>query len=332
MFRQSFDDNLCLPQPRPALVGLLVTQLIAIGIGATGCRDMLTSKPSGPISKSVDSTMVVPALSGRLDARGHFKLATPQVGPEEIDSTQAVLLAAAWARQFAPLILTMLAQQHGGPMNAASLSPCGLAYYAESPYEPIDSSVTNLVWRRPFGAQWLVTLCGVDGPEVSLAVAALNTDLTLKNGRIVFPYMQGNSFFALGIPSSDGGLTLTPEGAAQFVFARFGVRVATLPELVLGSQPDAPQFARWHFRVASDLALKKSNGSRVRTSDIWIRLERGNGPVLFVPRDAQPISISPKLRQWSPEHGPARPPFVRPTIQRHAGIPLLFDPVTPIGN
>lgn len=295
---------------------------------------MLTSKPGRSVAKVVDSTTVIPALTERIDAQGHFRLLSPQLRPDEIDSTQAVLLAASWARDFAPLIITTLALQHGGPISAASLVPCGTAYYASSPYEPTDPTVTDLPHRRPFGAQWLVTLCGVDGPDISLAVAALNKDLTLNNGHIGFPHRQGNSFFALGIPISNGeNLTLSPEAAVQFVVGLLGTRVATVPELILRATPEAPQYARWHFQVASVVTLQRPDGSRVRTSDIWVALEpRSKQPVLSIPRNSQPTMLSPLIPQWPRANDPSSTRLIRLMILRRVGTPLLFDPVTPIRN
>jgi hypothetical protein len=150
--------------------------------------------------------MVAGPAAMALDSQGRFRLEPPVSSDVPIlTEQQARAIAAAWPKDFGSYILPFLEETRGGKINLSTLAPCGTPYYAEGAYEVPVAGVADR-FTRPYGGWWIIGLCGGGGtPEVSIAISATSTDVTVNENGIVLPPHSGNNFFAVGIPKHWSG-------------------------------------------------------------------------------------------------------------------------------
>lgn len=216
---------------------------------------------TAPVPPTVLRAALTSNAASSLNEQGQFRLAGPPVGARELSSTQAVQIAAAWARQFAPKIRRTLERERGGPIALERLTPCGRPLYAESAFEPLPADLPAGI-RRSYESNWLVGLCAGTELQVSLAIASGAADLAVVNGAIQPGAERGGEFFSLGVPSTwESPVGLAPERAAQLVSQATGRLITQAPKLVSASPRAAyPQGSTWEFELESSVAVRK--GSR----------------------------------------------------------------------
>ena len=176
--------------------------LATTGLIAACGGDAVNTEPLP--SPSAVASAVAGTAAASLDQSGRFARLQENAS-DELNAGQAIQLANAYAKQFLPLQHTFLEKERGGAkIDLKKISACGRPLYAASPFERLPESVPAPD-RRPYGSYWLVTLCAEGTPQVSLAISAQATDLTIANGRIQFPFYYGNEFFSQGIPVGHQG-------------------------------------------------------------------------------------------------------------------------------
>ena len=308
-------------------------------VAAAACSDRPTvTMPSGLPPQDRLASQLSPAVAKQLDAHGRFTIAAGSATSQfpEISQGQATLLAVTWAHQFGPRLINYLQGQHGGPINFPKLHSCGRTLYARSAFGPIPPELAA-PYRKPYGSWYLATLCDAgELPTVSVAVSAWSTDLTLANGRIVFPAQSGNDFFPMGIPvGSAGEFPASPETAASLA-AGNGRLVASVPELVMPVNTNGPpQGARWHVSLDGPANLRGVNLGAVSVSDVFVgalHVTR-QGLAQFVAQPTQPTSVDVLWRPL-PNAGETvtayhqRGNAVSAKIPRRVDTPISFDAVT----
>jgi hypothetical protein len=153
--------------------------------------------------------------------------------------------------------------------------------------------------RKAYGSWYLVTLCGAGGvAQVSLAVSALNTDIGIENGRIVFPRIHGNEFHWAPIAPDVGAAPLSPESAARAAFELSGRPVTAVPTLTVPPRPFAPQLAMWRIELDAPVDLTVAEGQHVATQILYARVGIArDAPVLYVAAAEQPAKVAVPIRQ-----------------------------------
>jgi hypothetical protein len=259
-----------------------------------GCdNDAVNTEPLP--SPSAVASAVVGKAAASLDQSGRFTQLQENAS-DELTAGQAVQLANAYAKQFLPLEHTYLEKQRGGAkIDLKSISACGRALYAASAFERLPE-IVPAPNRRPYGSYWLVTLCAKGSPQVSLAVSAQATDLTIVNGRIQFPFYYGGEFFSQGIPvGHQGEFPSTPEQAAVRASRLSRRHVTNVPDLIMPAMGQGvPQEARWH--VDLDSSTDVYIGSNKRSTDVLYTgsVIEGSGkttPVHYLAASEQPASV-----------------------------------------
>ncbi|MGH7657688.1 MAG: hypothetical protein ACREL6_05595, partial [Gemmatimonadales bacterium] len=300
----------------------------------TACADHTpgTTDASAPINLE---GVVTGAAAAAVGADGRFKLPAPPAGSEEeISGERAVELAAAWGRQFASFFERKVESTRGMPVDINNLKPCGRPLYASGNYEPLPATVP-LIFRRPFQSYWFVALCGRSGePEVSLAVSATSTDLTLVDGRIRFPPLNGNNFYVTGIPRhwNGGPLPYSPEAAALEAAGRTARQVTLVPELRM---PDLgktiPQGARWLVTIDAKVSMqgeKRAHLPPTRQFFVGVDPQRDQRPgvrEISVPSDSQPVTSTFQYGRFDSEY--RLQGSVTGTAVRKDGFPVSFEVV-----
>lgn len=267
---------------------LLATVIVA------GCNDGDVNTEPLPTPSAVASAVVGEAAMG-LNASGRFAVLQSNA-EDELNSGQAVTLANAYTKQFLPYENKFLEKQRGGSIDLKSLGSCGRPLYAASAFEKLPDDVP-LPQRRPFGAYWLVTMCARGVPQVSLAVSALATDVTIENGQIHYPFNHGGEFLTQGIPvGHQGEFPSTPEQAVVRA-ASFSNRHATnVPDLIMPwITQGVPQEARWH--VVLDAPADVRNGSKTQSTGVLysgsvLEMSGRATPTHFVADSEQPSTVS----------------------------------------
>lgn len=278
--------------------------------------------------------VVTGAAAAAVGADGRFKLPAPPAGPEqEISGARAVELADAWAGQFARFFEQSLESGRGAPVDIQNLTACGRPLYAKGNYEPLPPEVP-LIFRRPFQSYWFVALCGGSGqPEVSLAVSATSTDLWLVGGKVRFPRISGNNFFAVGIPEfwTGGPLPYSPEGAALEVAGRTGKQVVLVPELRMPDLGKAlPQGARWLVTLNADVLLQGERRVHLPpTRRLYVGVDgqdrRQGIRSMSVPSDSQPATTNFYYGIYGPDY--KRQGIANGTAIRKNEFPVRFEVV-----
>jgi hypothetical protein len=302
------------------------------------CGDQRVDDATGPVPPTVLRAVPTSQAASSLNNQGQFNLSGPAVGARELSSTQALQIAAAWAREFAPKIRRTLERERGGPIAFNRLRPCGRPLYAESAFEPLPSDLPAGI-RRAYESKWLVGLCAGNELQVSLAIAAGAADLRVVDGAIQPGAERGGEFFSLGIPSTwESPVGLTPERAAQLVGQATGRRIARAPRLIAASPRAAyPQGSTWEFELESPVLVRGASSRVNRQTDrihagFHTRVGRNRDirqDLLLVGATAQPAELSVTVRI----HGgnavrDAQPTMRTFTIPRRADAPVLLEQPT----
>lgn len=223
---------------------VLVTGLVACsGEPPTGTRPMPTPYAVRAVVTGLAADAIGPT--------GQIQLAPPAGEEHELTAAEAVNLASAWTRDYAPITRSWLERTHGATIDFKTLKSCGRPLYARSALSAPPETVPG-PYRRIHGPWWLVTFCNNAGsPSVSVAVSAWATELTIQAGVLRIPSISGTEFVAVGIPAGHvGEYPMPPEAAIGLVAAQAQRRIANVPELITPLPADGPpQHARWRLTL-----------------------------------------------------------------------------------
>lgn len=292
-----------------------------------------------PTRSAVESAIVGKAAAS-VDQSGRFTQLQENAS-DELNAGQAVRLANAYAKQFLPLEHAYLEKERGGAkIDLKRISACGRPLYAASAFERLPESVPAPN-RRPYGSYWLVTLCAGGTPQVSLAVSAQATDLTILNGRIQFPFYYGGEFFSQGIPVGyQGEFPSTPEQAAVRTSQLSGRHVKNVPDLIMPAMGQGvPQEARWHLDL--DAATDVDTGSNRRSTAVLytgsvIEPSGKTTPAHYVAALEQPATIQfdyatpPYPHEKGDDYDARRHAtgYIKVTATRRSSQPIKFEIVS----
>jgi hypothetical protein len=311
-----------------------------MGFGAvllTGCggRDELTAPPPPP---PAIQTSVTATAAAALGTNTQFAFPDAQMHPDELSGQQARAIAEAWARTHGPMIRQSLEEEHGAAIDFGALRACGRAFYAESPFEPLDPSVHPSV-QNHFGSKWLIGLCNrYERLAVSVAVAVSATRLRIEDGSLRVSNSPGSEIFAMGIPSDwDSPVGMSPERAVAHAAAS-GRLVTAVPRLIGASPSEAyAQGALWLVSLNGEARLRNvRSGRERRTATVYIGVgnrvgtaratsgAQANDP-LDVQPDVVPVSYSDPTAPSSASGPRNPPPTVTVTARRRSDIPIRFE-------
>lgn len=236
----------------------------AIGLTAVACADRI-DRPRLPAL----STDVTGAAAAALRANGQFALARAPSGV--VTDSQARALSTAFVREFGYFFVVGWEADHGGVIDYTRIHACGRSFYAHNPYAPLPSTASFYL-REKFGDYWLTTLCGEAGdPEVSVAVAAVDTQYHVDSGGFITGIAGNDSsrILAVGIAP---GLTFppSPESAVRQAADWTQRRVAEVPALILPPPPYMPQLARWRLALEAPARFTELvDGTEHDLSDVY---------------------------------------------------------------
>lgn len=234
----------------PQFAKVYAALLPSIALATIGCvGDIPSPSPTLSPSRADLEQVTTTAGLGSVATDGSFILAIDQ-GQDEINQSEAKALASAYAQQLLPYLQTYLEATRGAPIERKQLRACGRAFYAESPFETVPTSVPRGI-RQGHGPYWLVTLCAGVEPQVSVAVSALAQGVRIREGRLIFPKDGGGEFFAFGVPRGHGGeFPISPEMAALIAGEETGAKLTGPPRLVLPIHSEGiPQNAKWEIHL-----------------------------------------------------------------------------------
>jgi hypothetical protein len=296
---------------------------------AIACSDSRGVAAAGfaPVAQDALRAAITGPAATRLTTRGTLTLdPTPDIGVPQIDSAAAAALATAWAHQHAAY-LPLLARQHGAPITASTLHPCGRMYYVESAFQLLPAQ-PDPAMRRSFGPWWLVTLCGADSdPQVAMAVSSLATDLQVKRGKIAYPPGGGEYFHWMGVPVGMTAWPMDPEHAVVAGANATHRRVASVPHLIVATQ--LPQLARWRLTLDSSSLVQTRHGQTTAT-EVYVAADpRVGGSSTLVPSAHQPATVSffESSGEASTPHRGAMRPQQQAFLSVRPGIALSLDTV-----
>ena len=314
--------------PRLLQLGML---LVAPTLPA--CTDEGGSSPEP--SRSELEGMVAGAAAASLDTEGRFRLAPPESSSVPIlTDQQALAIAAAWPKDFGYHILPFLEETRGGRINISALTPCNSPYYADGAYEVPVAGVADR-FTRPYGAWWIISLCGRGGtPEVSLAISATSTDVSVDQNGIVLPAHSGNNFFAVGVPKHwNGPIGESAEAAVARAFGHTKKRIISVPQLIaLSPRQGYPQGAFWRIRLEGPVTLTESlSGRQVTTQEVFVGPRRFAGvgneqEEVSIPAAQQQDSLS--FQYWVVNEDPDSQRGTR-YVYRKAGMPTNLEATDP---
>jgi len=312
--------------------------VLATLIVATACRED-TGSLTTPIAPAVEgalASVLTADAATHLGVDGKLRLGGPAaLGVPQIDSALAGKLAKVWAFSSASMVLNRLEQQYGANIDVSALRSCGETVYARSTFALLPPTEDPVV-RRGYGPYWIVTLCGAAlDPEVSVAVSALATDLSVKNGRLTFPQgvPLGEYFHWLGIPIGQTSLPIPPETAALAGAQLAHRKIASVPELVI-TGIDLPGLARWHLALDSASAVGDSHakGGITAAEHLYVSLNLASGkPLTTTPSATQPDSVRVLVLTAHPAIGSrytGPPQFRSLYLHRLQSYPVALDTVT----
>src|SRR5437762_784438 len=232
------------------------------------CERRGSLAPPSPAELPRITSPVVGPPAAALQDNGELRLNTPTpLTPDrsEIGEARARELAQAFIATHGRGFQSSLEADHGGSIDLAALHLCGRVWYANAAFAPLPAVVPD-PWQRHYGPWWLLTFCGAgERPQVSLAVSAYATEMTIKSGRLVYPHVFAEEFEVLGIPATlAAGLPPSPERAVERAATVTGVRVAGVPELIAAPPGEFPQSARWRLRLERpvDITARDENQTR----------------------------------------------------------------------
>jgi hypothetical protein len=314
---------------------VLPIALLAIVVaGLSACGDSVG--PGEPQVPDVTAYTAGPARENLV--AGHFVLPTPKVGVvPEIDRQKAHELTLAWLADLAPFLAAALSEDRGAAIDLTRLAICRETFYAgssfvlDNPNTMADPFYAAAV--RPFGSQWVVSLCAPGSRlEVSLAVAALSTDLQVVNGHLSGPRVGGNWFVSLGVPVGLAVLPPRAEEAVLLAAIATGRRIVNVPELVArGPRQGIPQVSFWRLQLESPATVERQGGTGVvNTSELFVgRLEVRRSLALFIAAADQPSKDSVWYTIIDTVNVPPNPDVQQLlVVDRRADVPSNFEEVT----
>lgn len=328
--------------------------VLLLAIAATAACDDPIRPPTGMPHPPDVRAWVVGRAQANLDENGHFVLPEPtSPGLQPIVTRQmAGQIALGWVRTWIanPNVITLpgtgsikaqLEEEHGRPIDWNSIQlENRVAYFAESPYEPLPDSVP--IWVRRFhGPHYLVPLYVSGVQVVSFSLAAYSTDLWIdENGFVRLPRFSGNEFSSTGVPRHlPVGIPILPEEAVRLAAERTGAKVTEVPLLLQPGERWVPTGARWKLSLDREVEvdnLEAGERQRVRVLyvGVWGTRVEGQPTGLavrwYVPRAEQPRSE--QLHYTLPrEHLDDPVEWRTVEVQFRADVPVLFDEVGPVG-
>jgi len=307
-------------------------------LAGSACSDRQDATVGPEITPNLMSTIVTGRAAANLDGNGRFRLkGPPESGARQLAEREAKALAELWPEQFGAWIRPALEREHGGSIEFALLKVCGRPLYAESPFEPFDSDIITdpmaAVAQRVFGPWWLFNLCNAsDIPQVSLAVSAYSTDLTIKDGRLDGPVLGGEWFSAEGIPlGAADEFILSPERSAERVASQSKRRIRDVPRLIIPLRREGfPNHPYWMLELEESVSVQSKAGHLREENRLYIgRRPTGHSNTLAVAALDQPaelpISYPSNIRVGAPK-GPREYRVVR--ARRRVELPISYEPVT----
>jgi hypothetical protein len=248
--------------------------LSVAAIMTAGCRENQPGLPLTPPGVATElNAALTPSVRAALRPDGTFNTTVAdQAAGSQITEAQATQLATAFGKAYAVHSRTYLEAEHKARIDFGKLAPCGRAMYASSPYRAAAEAPTYV--RNVVAPRWFITLC-VDGvPSLSVAVAALATELRVETNRnrIVFPSPHGNEFLAQGIPPEwQGALAISPEQAAILAHGVTGHHVDQVPRLTIVDPDWIPQAAQWVIHL--DGPVQAAQAAVTRRVFVGLRLD-----------------------------------------------------------
>lgn len=306
----------------------------ALFVGLLGCE-----RPTEPEVQAPMHAWVVGEAARALDADGRFLLPPPVApGPQPITSTAtATELAATFLRMFtAPSIAGIagstvagdLERQRRDEIDFKSLVPADRAFYAESPYLPLDESAPPFM-RKYLGPFFLVPFLDQNGPAVVMASSAYNTDISIVADQLFFPPIYGNDFSWAGIPVGVAFVfPITPERAVEAVWHSTETRVDQIPELIAPHRLFIPHYARWRVSLENPIRVRGvDTGREHTTSELYISASIRHpydpaDPVLERIEIALPQQPRPETISYA---CPTNHAVCEVVVERRPGFPTDFE-------
>jgi hypothetical protein len=291
---------------------------LCVAASVCGCSNDSVLAPR-PWTTSVASYVTGNAAMA-LDAGGLFAPGSSLAG--EMTRAQAEAYAHAWVTDVGALPEDL--EQGRGPINFDRLRVCRQSVYAESSFEPLDSSVPTFI-RGYAGGWWLVALCEGQTVEVSVAIEAIGTGLTLTNGHIGFlPDSNGGHFFVLGVPGWwDGPVPLSAEHAVIEAGRATGQLISQVPRLIAPSNlRGPPQVAVWQIDLDSNVVVRGAGTAQdAITTQVYEGLLR-----FAADDDASSTLVIPSPTQ--PTVQAVGAPFGQITLTVKPTTPIYFETAT----
>ncbi len=216
--------------------------------------------------RAVNPAYVVGRAAEALDPHGQFVLNQGQLGTVlELSENQALALATVYVHTYGRSLEALYTEQHGSQVHVSSLSPCGHAYYAATPYESIPQTASTEA-KKLLGPKWLIEMCGPGGPSVMVAVSSLATDLRIEQGHI--RSQPKADFTTRGVSKSMASGFVTPEEAVTEVAHKTGRRVSESPELVLAPYPYSAFVPKWKITLDGAARLQGQHSRQASESAV----------------------------------------------------------------
>jgi hypothetical protein len=235
---------------------------LVLGTAFVACSGESPTAATPMPTPSALRAAVTGAAADAIGPNDQIQLARHDGAEHEITAAQAVSLASAWARDYAPITRDWLERTHGAAINFKALKGCGRPLYARSALSAPPETVPG-PYRRVHGPWWLVTFCDEAGSSsVSIAVSAWANELTIQEGKLRFPSISGTEFVAIGVPAGHvGEYPMAPEIAIVMAAEQAGKRIAKVPELITPLPSDGPpQLARWRLTLEAPTTARTESG------------------------------------------------------------------------
>jgi hypothetical protein len=247
---------------------LRVLSLGLLFLTSVACTDLVhTPKPVEPPQRT-PTISLEQAITGDAVAslrEGLFQVGVPPDEPEvEITAERAVDLAVALVRQFGQSNRTTYEAAVGRSLRFNDMRADARVFFVRSPYGPIDHKYAKPS-RKFLGGHYIVNLRQDGIIVLSVSVSALAGDLSIQDGRIVFPSFYGNEFVIVPVrPRWE--YPIGPERAVRLASELAGPRVKEAPVLVRHGVTNlwAPQYGLW--RVVFERPARTTGGSLVDTA------------------------------------------------------------------
>lgn len=291
---------------------LLEAEITGVSGGTEGAMNRTRNHASGDArrvrrgacAKSLRAAAVVPLLAacggpaGPLEPAGAGPdverflagpgplVASPELGPGEIDGERAEALARFRLDHIGPAHRAFHEETRGAPIAWASLSACGRAFVG-SPFRPLPASLPISV-RRSAASWWVVTFCAGE-PQMTIAVNTLSRDIRPDGSTFRLPERSGNHFLPRAVRVTPAAsFMIPPERAVEAVATATGALVVPPLELVKADRV-IPQFARWRVLLDRDVALRKAGSDETIRTDLVYYGHHSTSldPVLLVPTAVQ---------------------------------------------